>query len=207
MRKHIAAGAIVLWAVAGQVVAKGDPAAGLEKSEVCVACHNVDGNSSTPQWPKIAGQHEAYLLTQLKAFRDGTEGGRNNPVMYGIVGQMTDEDFADLSAYYAAQEMSAGEADPDLVAIGEELYRGGNLASGVTACIACHGPAGEGNALAGYPRVAGQMPEYMHDQLKAFQSGQRSNDMAGIMRMIASRMTDQEMKAVSSYMSGLHERD
>ena len=186
--------------------AAGDPQRGLEISGVCVACHNVDGNSTVQEWPKIAGQGEAYLYKQLVDFRSGDKGGRNNPIMFGIVGQMSDQDLADLAAYFSQQQMTLDEADPALVELGEQIYRGGLLEKGVTACIACHGPSGDGNKLAQFPRVAGQMAGYMTEQLKAFADGRRTNGPNDIMTSIAHRMTEAEMLAVSSYMAGLRSK-
>ena len=183
----------------------GDKVVGKAKSSTCVACHNVDGNSTNPLWPKIAGQHEKYLFVQLNEFHKGAEGGRNQPVMSAIIGGMSEQDFADLAAYFAAETISPGEAPAATVALGERLYRGGNLATGVSACSACHGPAGMGNAAAGFPRLAGQHSVYLVDQLKKFRTGERHNDVGGMMQDIAKRMTDAEMQAVADFIQGLHQ--
>jgi len=182
----------------------GDPAVGEEKSQVCAACHEKDGNSLVPVWPKIAGQLERYLAKELKAYRSGEKGGRPDPTMAGMTQSLTDRDIADLAAYFAKQSMKPGAAQQPLVALGERIYRGGNLASGVPACASCHGVTGQGNLPANFPRLSGQFAEYTSDQLKKFRSGTRSDDVNGIMRDIAKRMTDEEIQAVSSYVSGLH---
>jgi cytochrome c553 len=182
----------------------GDREAGKTKSTACVACHNLDGNSTNPLWPKIAGQHEGYLFKQLQEFHKGAEGGRNQPVMLGIIGGMSDQDFADLAAYFTAEKMSSAEAPAATAVLGERLYRGGNLTTGVSACSACHGPAGMGNTAAGFPRLAGQHSAYIVDQLKKFRSGERHNDVGGMMQDIAKRMTDAEMQAVADFIQGLH---
>ncbi|HKY70087.1 MAG TPA: c-type cytochrome [Gammaproteobacteria bacterium] len=183
--------------------AQGNVDAGKVKSVNCVACHGADGNATNPAWPKIAGQHEKYMVSQLMEFKKGESGKRYEPIKYAIVKDLREEDIADLAAYFASQTMTIGEADPALVKLGEKIYRGGNVESGVTACLACHGPAGLGNALANYPRLAGQHPEYVLAQLKKFQTGKRSNDEAGMMQSLAKRMTEQEMQAVASYVFGL----
>lgn len=183
----------------------GDPIAGKAKSSTCVACHNVDGNSTNPLWPNLAGQHEGYLVGQLNEFHKGPQGARNQPVMLGIVGTMSPQDFADLAAYFASGKMAEAKTPAASVPLGERLYRGGNLVSGVSACSACHGPAGLGNSAAGFPRLAGQHSAYIVDQLKKFRSGERHNDVGSMMQDIAKRMTDAEMQAVADFIQGLHQ--
>jgi cytochrome c553 len=187
------------------VVAAGDPLAGKAKSEICAACHNADGNSTIVQNPKIAGQSEKYLINQLIEFRKGDKGNRNEPIMYGMTQALSDQDIEDLAAYYASQVPTIEAADPDLVALGEKLYRGGNLKTGVPACgPACHHMQGLGNHAAAFPRLSGQHPDYIAEELRKYQRGERKSDRNGIMRDIASRLTEQEIKALSSYVSGLH---
>lgn len=181
-----------------------DAAAGKEKTQTCVACHGEDGNSLNPSWPKIAGQNEAYFVKQLKDFKQGEQGPRPNSVMLGMVATLSDADIANLAAFYATQKQTSGTAQQQYLALGEKIYRGGNLATGVTACAACHGPKGEGNFLAAYPHIAGQYATYLEDQLKAFRQGSRHNSPNGMMESISKRMTDEEIKAVSSYIEGLH---
>ncbi len=189
---------LALWSQG--VFADGTVARGQTLSAACVACHNADGNSTNPAWPKLADQHAGYLVKQLKAFRQGAGGPRHNGVMFAIVAKMSDSEFEDLAAYFAAQVPSENAGDASQVALGEQLYKGGNLATGVAACTACHGPAGQGEALAGYPKVAGQMAPYMKVQLEAFRSGERKGQM---MHDTVMRMTDAEIVAVSEYMAGL----
>jgi cytochrome c553 len=188
----------------GVALATGNPDLGREKSQVCGACHGVDGNSTVPIWPKIAGQSEKYLEHELVEFRKGEKGTRFEASMYGMTQNLSDQDIADLAAYFAKQKPTPGAVKANFVALGEKLYRGGNLKTGVPACSACHGPKGEGNELALYPRLSGQNADYTMDQLKKFKSGTRSDDANGIMRDIAKMMTDEEIQAVSSYVSGLH---
>lgn len=178
--------------------------AGHQKSQVCATCHNQDGNSTVPAWPKIAGQSEKYLIEQLKEYRKGDKGNRFNPVMYNLVTNLSDQDIEDLATFFASQKVALGAAKPESVALGEKIYRGGNPATGVPACAACHDPHGQGNELAGFPLLSGQQPQYMIDQLKAFRAGTRANDPMGIMREISKRMTDAEIEAVGNYVSGLH---
>jgi cytochrome c553 len=176
-------------------------------STVCAACHGTDGNSSTPANPNLAGQHAAYLTLQLMHFKSGV---RANPVMAGMVANLTPSDMQALGAYFAQQQPKPRPAkDPELVSAGRKLYRGGNAASAVPACMACHAPTGVG-IPARYPRLSGQYADYTYSQLKAFKSGERGADKEGkdsngkVMAQIAARMTDQEMRAVAEYASGLH---
>ncbi|MCH8505971.1 MAG: cytochrome c4 [Ectothiorhodospiraceae bacterium] len=188
--------------VAGTTSA-GDISRGQELSETCVACHGADGNSTNPEWPKIAGQGERYLFEQLVAYKDGT---RENALMAGQVADLDEQDMRDLAAYYASQTPDIGSADPDLADKGEQIYRGGIPDKNVAACIACHGPAGEGMAAAGFPRIGGQHATYTAQQLQKYRSGERSTDANRIMRGVAERMSDDEIRAVSSYIEGLYKR-
>lgn len=181
--------------------AAGDPAAGKQKSQPCTACHGADGNSVTPAWPNLAGQGAAYLAKQLLDFRTGA---RNNDLMSPMAANLSDEDSADLAAYFSGQKPRIGSADPALIDAGQRLWRAGNAADGLPACMACHGPAGAGNPAAGYPALAGQHGEYTATQLKAFKAEQRANDSAAVMRTVAGKMTNAEIGAVSGYIQGLH---
>ncbi len=181
----------------------GNATAGKDKTQTCVACHGPDGNSTVPNWPKIAGQYENYLVKELKDFRAGEKGPRYEPSMYGMVANLSDQDIADLAAYYASQTQTMGKAQNALVALGQKIYRGGNVQTGVTACLACHGPEGMGNEAAKYPKLAGQHAVYIENQLIAFRDGKRKNSPNGMMESISHRMSNEEMKAVSSYIEGL----
>ncbi len=198
---------ISLLALAGATPAlAGDPAAGKEKSATCVACHGADGNSAAPTFPKLAGQGEKYLTKQLQDIRDGA---RPIPTMVGQLDGKSDQDLADIAAFYAAQPRSGGQADPDKVALGEKVYRSGILERNVAACTACHSPNGNGNAPAGFPALAGQHAEYTAAQLRAYRQGYedpagRTNDGdTKIMRTTAFGLSDMEIDAVSSYVAGL----
>ncbi len=181
--------------------AGGDAAAGKEKSATCAGCHGMDGNSVNPEWPKLAGQGDRYLDKQLRDFKDGD---RKNATMAPMAAALNEQDMADLSAFYSSQTLQAGSADEELVELGQKIYRGGNPASGVAACIGCHGPSGAGNPAASFPSLSGQHAKYVEIQLNIFKSGERSNDADKMMRTIAGKMTGQEIKAVASYVQGLH---
>ena len=191
---------------AAQAPAKPDVAKGQQIAKtVCVACHAEDGNSPAAPNPKIAGQFPEYLHKQLKNFKPaaGKKAERENPVMAGMVANLSDDDMRNLAAYYASQKLRPeGAKDKDLAAKGQKLYRGGNIATGVAACAGCHGPTGAG--IPGqYPRISGQFASYLESQLLAFKTGTRANDANGMMRGVAARMTEAEIKAVAEYASGL----
>ncbi len=190
---------VLAMAVTG-VQAAGDAAAGKEKSAVCVACHGPDGNSPNPIWPKLAGQHPSYIVKQLQDFKAGK---RKNDLMSPMAAPLSEEDVANLAAYFSSQTQKGGAAAADKVALGEKIYRAGNKQSGVAACMACHGPTGIGNAPAKFPRISGQHADYMAKALKDFRAGTRSNDLNGMMRGVAARMTDEEIEAVVQYAQGL----
>jgi cytochrome c553 len=189
-------------------VAQGDAENGKAKSVTCGACHGTDGNSAIAMNPKIAGQHANYLVKQLKEFKlasqTGGKEGRNNAVMNGMAAALSEQDILDLSAYFSSQEATQGEAAEEAVVQGNKLYVGGDLQRGITACIACHGPKGNGTSLSGFPDISGQHSDYIATQLKAFRSGERANSLNGMMADIAKRMTDKDIQAISSYVSGLH---
>ena len=193
---------IVLSAIMIQLVqAEGDAASGQSKAAVCAACHGPEGNSINPEWPKLAGQHPSYIVKQLADFRSGA---RKNPTMNSMATSLNDQDMADLSVFYAAQERTQGLADPQHVEAGARLYRGGNVETGVPACMSCHSPTGAGNPAAGFPALSGQHANYTAVQLRAYRSGERINDKGEIMRTIARRLTEAEIETVSSYLNGLH---
>lgn len=188
--------------------AQGDVEKGKAKSVTCAACHGTDGNSAIAMNPKLAGQHANYLVKQLTEFKlasqTGGKEGRNNAVMNGMAAALSEEDIQDLAAYFAAQEATNSEASEEFVKLGNELYIGGDLDRGITACIACHGPRGNGTSLSGFPDISGQHADYIASQLKAFRSGDRANSLNGMMGDIAKRMTDKDIEAISSYVAGLH---
>ena len=192
----VAAAMVAPWASA-----QGDAAAGEAKSALCATCHGPDGNSELAINPRIAGQNARYLIKQLQDFKSGARPG---PIMTAMVINLSDEDIADLAAYYAAQTPTLLGADPDSVELAESIYRAGNRELAVAACSACHSPTGTGNAPAGFPALGGQHPEYTLQQLKDFRSGARANDPDGMMRIVTERLTDPELEALASYLAGLH---
>ena len=181
-----------------------DVAKGKELSASCVACHGDNGISLNPVWPKLAGQNPKYLAAQLHEFKKGPDGNRNNAVMYGIAMTLSDSDINNLSDYYASLKPTVGVVKDDYLDLGRNIYRGGNMDIKMQACISCHGPNGQGNYAAAIPMLSGQHSQYTYQQLKNFQISTRSNDYNKMMRNIVHRMTDEEMKAVASYIEGLY---
>ena len=193
-----------LLAGSGIANAGGDAAAGQSKTAVCAACHGADGNSAVAMYPKLAGQSEKYLLKQMEDIKSGA---RPVPVMTGQLDAMSEQDMADIAAYFASKSVQLGAAnpEPELLKLGERLYRGGDAEKGIAACTACHSPTGVGNGPAGFPSLGGQHAEYIVTALKAIRTEDRSNDgESRIMRDIAYRMNDKEIEAVANYVSGLH---
>ena len=199
-------GSALMITVQAAGVIEGDAVAGEGKAVTCGACHGVDGNSAVPNFPKLAGLGEKYLLKQMKDIRDG-----RRPVasMAGQVDNMTDQDLADIAAFYDAKERTSEMADEDLVALGRKVYMSGIMERKVAACSGCHSPSGKGNGPAGFPGLAGQHADYIAAQLKMFRTGYespegRTNDGdSKIMRTTAFELSDLEIKAVASYASGL----
>lgn len=188
--------------------AEGNAEAGKAKAATCIACHGMDGNSLVDMYPKIAGQHVGYMSKQLKEFRlsaqTGGKEGRHDPIMSGMAVALSDQDIADLSAYFNSQKISEGKAvDPELFEKGKKLYMGGDLERQVTACVACHGANGEGMNLAGYPALASQHAVYLKGQLEKFRSGARNNDLNGMMSGVAEKLTDEDINILSQYIGSL----
>jgi cytochrome c553 len=203
MIRGIALGAAIVLSLTGTAAAQ-DKAQSIA-NQVCASCHAGDGNSTAPANPKIAGQGADYLHKQLRDFKavDGKKPLRESPIMNGMVANLSEADMKGLAAYYAGQGLKpAAAADKDLAALGQKLWRGGDVANGVPACAGCHGPAGAG-VPAQYPRLAGQYSEYLAAQLTAFREGRRTNDPNSMMRGVAARMTDRQIRAVAEYAAGL----
>lgn len=200
------AGALISSLTHAQGVAKGDPAKAQQiVTQACAACHGADGNSAIPVNPSLAGQHPEYTLKQLVNFKsqDGKPAERGNAVMAGMVASLSADDMRNLAAYYAGQKPKPRAArDPELVKLGQAIYRGGILDKGVAACASCHSPNGAG-IPAQFPRLAGQHAEYTAAQLKAFRSGERANDPNRMMRGVAVKLSDREISAVAEYIAGL----
>lgn len=193
----------------------GDAAAGAGKAAACAACHSVDGNSTDPQYPKLAGQNERYIARQLALYKSGE---RENPIMMGFASTLSPQDMRDIGAHFAQQTVRGGIADESPIAegpnqgkkfyqVGEALYRGGDAARGIPACMACHGPSGHGNAGAAYPALAGQHSGYTATQLRHFREGKvwgRDTRQNVIMGDVAKQLTDEEIQALATYIEGLH---
>lgn len=186
----------------------GDAAAGKSKAATCSACHGAEGNSQNPAWPNIAGQNAKYLVAQLKAFQPGENGEdalRSDPLMTSMAQPLSDEDIRDLAVYFEGLPAAANSvADESALARAEALYRGGNEENKASACLACHGPAGRGNPAATYPALNGQHAQYTAKQLRDYASGARKSDgKTQIMRDIASKLSDEDIDAIASYVQGL----
>jgi len=215
MKKKLLATLLAVGAMSAASVghSAGDASNGESLVTACAACHGSDGNSASPLFPKLAGLGEKYLLKQLQDIKAGT---RSVPEMTGLLDNSSEQDLADMAAYFASKTTQlSGAADSELMlnsgakvsalALGEQVYRAGNAETNVPACTGCHSPSGQGNAPAGYPRLSGQFADYIEKQLKLFRSGERANDgETRIMRSVAEHMSDAEIKAVSAYISGLN---
>ena len=197
----------------------GDAAAGQTKATACAACHGVDGNPSDPQYPRIAGQAERYTARQIALIASGQRGG-TAVAMVPFVQGLTPQDMRDIGAYYATQKAGAGLADDTVIAegpnkgmkfyeVGQRLFRGGDAARGVPACIACHGGAGSGNPGPAYPLVAGQFQDYSARRLQEYRTGttvEKDPAMFHIMAQVSNRLTDEEIQALATFLQGLHDR-
>lgn len=185
---------------------QGNAEAGAQKVAMCSACHMMDGNSMVPTFPKLAGLGKKYLFQQLTYIRDGL---RPVPEMVGQLDNMSDQDLADIAAYYDGQQRTGGQANPELVSLGEKVYRAGVAERNVAACTACHSPRGTGNDPAGFPALAGQHADYIAKQLRAYRQGYEdpegrvTDGDIKIMRSNAFGLSDMEIDAVASYIAGL----
>ncbi|CAM2961748.1 c-type cytochrome [Vibrio neptunius] len=190
------------------VWAQGSIEAGKAKSQTCVACHGADGNSQLAMYPKLAGQHAKYIEKQLKDFKlgmtSGGQQGRVDPVMGGMAMPLSEQDMKDLAAYYTSLPISHNTTPENVVEQGKTLYTAGDAKRGLTACIACHGPRGNGTELSGFPKISGQHADYIKAQLVKFRDGSRANDMNGMMQDIAKKLTDEDIDTLSKYVGGLH---
>ena len=176
---------------------------GESKAAVCGACHGMDGNPTDKQYPKLAGQNEAYIARQISLFKSQK---RQNPVMMGFAATQSDQDMHDIGAYFASKASLPGVADDKLLERGQALYRGGDSKLGVPACMACHGPDGRGMAGTGFPQLAGQWTDYVATKLKDWKAGTTWGDDANakVMPAIAQKLSDADITALASYVEGLH---
>jgi cytochrome c553 len=192
-------------------ILKGSADAGATKAAVCAACHGVNGNSTNPEWPVLAGQNAAYIREQLGMFKSKK---RNNPIMFPIIETLTDQEFADLAAFFSAQTPAGLEADPSFWKAGEALYRSGDAARNIPACTSCHGPSGQGNSASGYPALRAQHSVYTVKQLQDYLTQNRYRDATDpakvnqtrnsvMMTTIAARLTPEDIRNLASYLQGL----
>lgn len=198
----------------------GDPQAGATKAGTCAACHGLDGNPPDPQYPRLAGQNERYIATQLALFKSGQRTGGMAAVMAPFASMLSAQDMRDLGAHFATGKAGAGIADDSVIAdgpnkgmkfyeVGQNLFRGGDPARGIPACMACHGPAGAGNPGPPYPHVAGQQSAYVVQRLQEYRTGTTSEadpHLFKIMATVAKQLNDEEINSLGSYLQGLHER-
>ena len=182
-------------------LAAGDIAKGQAKSAQCVACHGVDGNSTNPLWPKIAGQSAQYIYKQLEMFKMKIH---INPLMNAQAATLSEQDMHDLAAYFSSQKTSIGTTDEKLLELGQKVYRGGIPDKGVPACMSCHGPKGGGNPAAHFPKLSHQHAAYVAHELRDYRDGKEEYPSAKIMSGVVSRLSDEEIEAVASYVQGLH---
>ena len=197
----------------------GDATAGQAKASACAACHGADGNPSVPMYPRIAGQSERYSAHQMALIASGQRGGMA-VAMVPFVQDLSPQDMRDIGAYYATQKSGAGLADDSLIAdgaykgmkfyeVGQQLYRGGDVARGIPACMACHGPSGTGNPGPAYPHVGGQHQDYVARRLQEYRAGtstEKDPTLFNVMAQVTHALTDQEIQALATYLQGLHDR-
>jgi len=220
IKKLLTVSVTLALAFTGHAYAQGNSGAGKTKAAACAGCHGEDGNSMMPSFPKLAGQHQNYLAKQLQAFKSGT---RNSPMMAPLAAGLDEQAIQEIATYYSANRIAGNPAPklPDndddetpaktdeqkkaeltaLIAQGSDLYRNGDLSREVSACVACHGPFGEGNKPASFPALHSQHADYLIKSLTDFKSGARSNNPENMMHMIAGKMTDQQIQAVAYYIS------
>ncbi|PCK01276.1 MAG: cytochrome c4 [Alteromonadaceae bacterium] len=204
---------LIVFSVSGSAFAGGNVKSGEKLATTCAACHGADGNSASATFPKLAGLGDKYLLKQLKDIRSGA---RPVAMMTGMLEGYSDQQLADIAAFFDAQEMQlSGSKDikvqvnsgmkVDGLALGARIYRAGNHETGVPSCTGCHSPRGLGNSPALYPRLSGQHADYISKQLKDFRAGNRTNDSQGrVMRSVAKNMNDAEIEALANFIAGLH---
>ena len=198
----------------------GDPQAGATKAGACAACHGLDGNPTDPMYPRMAGQSERYIAHQLALFKSGERNTGMAAVMMPFASMLSAQDMRDIGAYFATQKAGAGIADDTLITsgpnqgmkfyqVGQKLFRSGDMARGIPACMACHGPAGAGNPGPAYPHIGGQQADYVVRRLQEYRAGTTSEadpHLFNMMATIAKSLTDEEISSLGSYLQGLHER-
>lgn len=204
--KKLAIALSIIAVTSTPALAEGNAEAGKTKAVTCAACHGADGNSVISMYPKLAGQHAAYLEKQLHDFKHSAQTagkqGRMDPIMAGMSLPLSDQDIKDVSAFFASQQQTQADIK-DVPALGKQLYQGGDPSRGITACIACHGPNGNGAELAGFPKIGGQHADYIKIQLEKFHNSSRANDLNGMMQDVAKKLTPTDIQALSSYIANL----
>lgn len=200
---------LLIWAMgmlASTQASAIEPAEVEQAAQVCVACHGADGQGISDLYPNLAGQHSKYMAKQLREFKAAMMGaeGRMDPVMGGMVMALTPEMMDALSEYYSEMPAQAGTTPESVIEVAEPLYIGGDMERNIAACVACHGPRGNGTELSGFPKISGQNAGYIKLQLEKFRSGERNNDPNGMMRDVAKKLTDEEIEALAKYLGGLH---
>jgi cytochrome c553 len=164
----------------------------------CFLCHGMEGESTSSLYPRLAGQHYQYIAKQLADFQSGR---RKSDSMNAMVAELTKEEMLALGVFFEKKPAKAQPiADKDLAGVGRFVFHRGNEFNGVAACASCHGERGLGTTQ--LPRLAGQVPQYTESQLKAFNQRNRTNDNE-VMHIIASKLTELEIKAVALYISSL----
>ncbi|MBF0264055.1 MAG: c-type cytochrome [Gammaproteobacteria bacterium] len=197
--------------ITNAAIAQGNAEAGKSKSMTCSACHGADGNSIAPNFPSLAGQGESYLYKQISDFK---KANRTDPSMTAMVAPLSDQDMHDLAAFFSAQKLKGGQADPKQVARGKLIYKTGIKETNVPACMGCHGPTGSGNPGSKYPQLSSQNSTYVEKQLTDFRTAAqnpdqdanpmgRHNDPSAMMRNAVKTMNDFDIKAVAQYIQGL----
>jgi len=199
-RLWIFAATVSLTIAGGTALPAGNAETGATKAVVCQACHGATGNSTNPEWPSLAGLGADYIAEQLQNFKSGK---RNNPVMMPMAAALSADDMANLGAYFDSLVNTGLEADPSYWQAGEKLYRGGDSARAIPACMACHGPSGRGNEPAKFPALRGQQSVYVVKQLNDYASGARATGPNGIMETIAKRLSAEDIRNLASYVQGM----
>ena len=198
----------------------GDAKAGATKAGACAACHGLDGTPTDPQYPRLAGMPERYVAQQLALFKSGERSGGMAAVMAPMAMPLSAQDMRDVGAFFAQQKAAAGIADDSAIAdgpykgmkfyeVGQQLFRGGDPARGIPACMACHGPTGSGNPGPAYPHIGGQQSAYVARRLEEYRAGTTAETdprLFKIMATVSKSLSDQEIQALASYLQGLHPR-
>ncbi len=201
MKRYWVLAATILGSIAcTPALAAGNAATGATKATVCQGCHGANGNAVNPEWPSLAGLGAGYIVEQLQNFKDGK---RSNPIMMPMAAPLSPQDMEDLAAYFDGLVNTGLQADPTYFRAGERLYRGGEKDRGIPACMACHGPHGNGNEPAKFPALRGEHSAYITRELNDYASGARPPGPGGIMGTISKRLSADDIRNLSSFVQGL----